>query len=143
MDTERPNFGNIEEGSMEKHYTLEDLEKARAELELWQERWANSSSNNPNKFRSQREWAAGRVREIEQDLKERGLLDKTDWEKINAELDKIYPNAKSRTVVEYQGKKYQISYFPLETSRSGKTVHEWGHRWISLEDREGDKETKE
>jgi len=45
------------------------------------------------------------------------------------ELDKLYPNAKSKTKIEYNGKKYILRYYPLEVSRSGKTVQEWGHSW--------------
>ena len=35
---------------------------------------------------------------------------KTKEEKITEELDKLYPNAKSKTIVEYNGEKYQIRY---------------------------------
>jgi len=45
-----------------------------------------------------------------------------------AELDRLYPNARSRSIVEYGGKRYRIRYYP-ETSRSGKTVHRWHHGW--------------
>jgi hypothetical protein len=70
---------------------------------------------------------------VEDHLKQTGAIEYTEQEKLDMELDKIYPNAKSKTVVEYNGKKYKIGYFPLERSRTGKTVHEWGHTWKLIE----------
>lgn len=51
-------------------------------------------------------------------------------EKINIVLDTLHPKARSRTVVEYDGKNYQLRYFPLEKTEDGVKVKEWGHRWI-------------
>lgn len=120
--------------SAKGQYTLEDLEKAREGLESWQERFANDSSNNPNKYQSQIKDAITRVRLIEGALKTSGLLEKTEQEKLTEELDELYPDAKSRKIVTYQGKRYQIRYFPLDQSRSGKTVREWGHDWRLLKE---------
>ncbi len=111
-------------------YTLKDLEEARQELANWQERFANDGSNNPNKYSSQIRDAASKVRHITEVLKEAGALPKTPEEELTAKLDELHPNARSRSVVTHKGKKYQIRYFPLDVSRSGKTVHEWGHEWI-------------
>ena len=41
------------------------------------------------------------------------------------ELDLLYPNAKSQTIVTHNGKQYQIRYSPLVKSRSRKTVKEY------------------
>jgi len=70
---------------------------------------------------------------IERELKNAGIIEMTDQEKLNIELDKLYPNARSTTIVEHNGQKYQIRYFPLEKSRSRKTVKEWGHEWVQVE----------
>jgi hypothetical protein len=35
---------------MEDMYTLEALKRAQEDLKRWEEKWANSRSNNPNKF---------------------------------------------------------------------------------------------
>jgi hypothetical protein len=51
-------------------------------------------------------------------------------EKITRVLDELSPKAKSRTIIEYQGKQYQIKYFPVEKTDDGEKVKEWGHRWV-------------
>lgn len=56
-------------------------------------------------------------------------------EKITRELDELYSKAKSRTVVEYKGKKYQIKYFPLKKTADGEKVKEWGHRWMPVKEK--------
>ncbi len=117
----------------EKTYTLEDLEKAKKTYEYWLKCMGDYDGGNPNKYHAEVRASASMVREIEQALKAAGVLEMTEAEKINAELDGFYPNAQSRSIVEYKGKKYQIRYFPLSASRSGKTVHEWGHQWQCLD----------
>lgn len=113
-------------------YTLDDLKKAIEQKEHWDNRFANDSSNNPNKYQAQRRDAGIMVRRITESLKEQGLIEKNEVEVINEELDKIYPNAKSKTIVNHNGKKYQIRYFPVVKSRSRKTVKEWGHSWDEI-----------
>jgi len=115
------------------HYTSDDLKKAREELKLWQKRWENYSGNNSDKYQSNIKIAVSNVRMIERELKNAGIIEMTDQEKLNIELDKLYPNARSTTIVEHNGQKYQIRYFPLEKSRSRKTVKEWGHEWVQVE----------
>src|SRR3954462_3865377 len=107
-------------------YTLTDLEKARETLAQWQERWANSSSNNPDKHEGHIREARRRVREIEEALKAGGQIPLTEQEQREARLDAAFPDAKSKQVVEFEGKKYQRIYFPIERSRSRKSVTEWG-----------------
>jgi len=51
---------------------------------------------------------------------------------INQALDELYPGAKSKTVVEYEGKKYQMRYFPLQKTAEGEKVKAWGHRWVLM-----------
>lgn len=111
-----------------QEYTEEDLEEAERDLERANE--IGMSGNNPNAGRARQQVARARVRTVEQALKQSGKIEKTLEERLTEELDKLYPNAKSKTVVEYQGKKYQVRYFPLESSRTGKTVFEWGHQWV-------------
>lgn len=122
------------EVEIKERYTLEDLQKAREELKFWEDRFVNTSSNNPDKFRSQIKDANRKIRRIKDSLKASGLLEKTDTEKLTQKLDSLYPNSKSRRIVTWEGDKYQIRYFPLDKSRSGKTVHEWGHEWRLVED---------
>ena len=131
---EKSSFENLPETGSKKEYTLEDLEKAREELRFWEEKFANARGNNPNKFRSQIKDAGRNVRWIKEALKTSGIIEKSDTEKMAATLDKLYPNAKSKRVVTYEGERYHIRYFPLDKSRSGKTVHEWGHEWRLVEE---------
>ncbi len=51
---------------------------------------------------------------------------------VTRALDELYPKAKSKTVVEYEGKKYQIKYFPVQKTADGAKVKEWGHRWVTV-----------
>lgn len=113
-------------------YTLEDYENARTELARWNERGDNYMANNPNKYQADIRDAVRKVREIKQYLKDEGILERTESEKLEKELDRIFPNAQTKEVVEYNGKKYQRRYWPFEKSRSGKTVKEWSKSWFPL-----------
>lgn len=113
-------------------HSLEDLASAKAESDRWNDAYANDRSNNPNKYEAQRRDAGIRVRRIEESLKSQGLIEKSEFELLSEELDRLYPDAKSRTIVTHNGKQYQIRYFPLVQSRSRKTVKEWGHSWVAI-----------
>ncbi|WP_443112871.1 hypothetical protein [Herbaspirillum seropedicae] len=113
-------------------YSLEDLEIARKELKRWDDAFANDSSNNPEKYESQRREARRNFRLIIEELKRAGHIEKTDSEILGEELDRLYPNAKSKTIVQHNGTAYQIRYFPVERSRSRKSVNEWGHEWTAI-----------
>ncbi|MGT2594030.1 hypothetical protein ACVQ79_16480 [Vibrio cholerae] len=113
-------------------YTLEDLDKAIEVKQHWDDKFFNDSSNNPNKYQAQRRDAEICVQQIRSYLKSVGIIEKTEDERLNEQLDTLYPNAKSKTIVEYQGSQYQVRYFPVVKSRSRKTVKEWGHSWHKL-----------
>lgn len=110
-------------------YTLEDLQKAMAELAGWDRRADDSRSNNPNKQRGKINAARDKVDRIRQWLKDNGKLPLTEKEQLERELDERYPNAESNRVVEHQGKKYRRKYAPAAMSRSGKTVKDWCSWW--------------
>ena len=114
-------------------FTIEDLEQARQQLRQWEDRWAYSSANNPNKYRGPINAARSSVRIIEAELKRTGLLPRTPQEIIENVLDKRFPYARSREIVEYEGKKYQRTFTPLQFSRSRKTVTVWGKNWKLVE----------
>jgi len=118
--------------SMEDMYTLEGLKRAQEDLKRWEEKWANSDSNNPNKFRGNINEARSRVRLIESVLKTNGTLPLTVQEQLNKDLDAKFPNARSKDVVEFEGKRYQLRFSPAVKSRSGK-VKEWDRTWVLLE----------
>lgn len=113
----------------EKRATIEDLEKARADLSAWDERWANNRSNNPNKFHSQRTEARRRVDDLTSRLKAQGDLPMTEHEKACAQLDLLAPNANQGDIIEFEGYRWRRSFYPVEKSRSGKSVTQWGKTW--------------
>jgi hypothetical protein len=114
-------------------YTLEDLEKARQKLASIQEHWANYTGNNPDKYDSDLKAARREIRIIESYLKSTGALPLTEQEQLDKLLDSLHPNAQSREIVEHEGKRYQKRFYPIEKSRSRKTVTEWGSHWELLE----------
>jgi hypothetical protein len=42
------------------------------------------------------------------------------------------PMLGSTEIVEFEGRRYQRRFYPLERSRSRKTVTEWGREWLEL-----------
>ncbi|KAB8049583.1 hypothetical protein GCN78_16970 [Janthinobacterium rivuli] len=114
-------------------YNLESLAAAEANLKDWNDKFSNDSSNNPDKHLSQRKSAAREVRMITAELKRLGILEMTEAEKLDAELDRLYPSAQSKSIVTHNGRQYQVTYFPVEKSRSRNSVNEWGHRWTALQ----------
>jgi len=113
-------------------HTLEDLDKVRAELRDWEDRFDRYSGNNPDKYKSDIRLARQKVRLIETALKDSGVLPLSDQEKLEKELDGKFPNARSKEIVVHNERRYQRRFFPLEKSRSGKTVTEWGCEWIDI-----------
>ena len=114
-------------------YSLEDLVNARRELKYWQDRFANDTSNNPNKYHSQIKNASSEVRIISDFLKNNGTIERSDKEKMELLLNTEFPTALSKEVVEYKGSRYMKRFYPLRKSNSGKTIHEWGSTWEKLD----------
>lgn len=115
-------------------YSLDDLAEAKAELKMQNARWENYSGNNPNKFHTQIESARLKVHLIEAELKQSGLISLSPMEARNAMLDAAFPNAKSKEIVDWQGKKYIRRFSPLSKSLSGKTVKAWSKFWEELDE---------
>jgi hypothetical protein len=115
-------------------YTLEDYEKAKAALKNWIDRFDRYSGNNPDKYQADIRTARNKMRAIEEHLKRVGTLPLTDQESLEIKLDKVFQKASSKQIVEFEGKRYQRKFFPLEKSRSRKTVIEWGKSWIEVGD---------
>ncbi|MNF86598.1 hypothetical protein D3C84_690390 [compost metagenome] len=116
-------------------YTIEDLNNANAELDEVAERWSAAySTSRPNPLDTEAKAAAEKVRQIEEDLKRRGLLPYTDHELLEESLDEAYPDAQSREIALYNGKRYQRRFYPLEKSKSGKSVRQWRKAWEPLDD---------
>lgn len=119
----------------EKRFTLAMLEQAERQLAEGD----SGRHSNPGRTRRWNEAAMERVATIRAGLIAQGDLPKPqksaetiEREKIEAELDRLYPNAESRRIVEYQGKRYMRRYSPLERSNSGKSVKLWHAYWQPL-----------
>lgn len=116
-------------------YTINDFKKANAELDEIEKRWtAAYSADGPNPLDAEAKLVAGKVREIEEDLKRRGIIPYTDHELAEASLDAAFPNAQSKEVVTYNGKRYRRKFYPVEKSKTGKTVRKWGKAWVLLDE---------
>ncbi|HEX4196314.1 MAG TPA: hypothetical protein VHZ26_02640 [Caulobacteraceae bacterium] len=115
--------------SADRPVTREDWEAAQAEAACWDERWANDSSNNPNKYSAQRKAARRRVHELTAALKAQGDLPMTKHERLCAELDRRFPDADHGIVVTHEGTSYRRRFYPLEKSRSRNSVTRWGRSW--------------
>lgn len=116
-------------------YTLEDLERAKVSLERIHKAFENYSGNNPNAYRTDSRLAVEEVRRIEAYLKSVGIIELTEEERLYQKIDAAYPSAKSKDIVEYEGKNYIRRFYPLGKSLSGKTVTEWGKSWELTTDR--------
>jgi hypothetical protein len=110
-------------------YTLEDYDAANAKLDALNKKWENYTGNNPNKYRADIEESKAQKHLIEVELKATGLLVRTAIEERDALLDAAFPNAQSREIVEWQGKKYMRRFAPAGKSLSGKTVKAWVKSW--------------
>ena len=112
--------------------TLEDYGAAKLELATVEERWANYSGNNPDKYQSELRNAREVLASVEADLKRRGLLPLTETERLHAELNRTFPNARSKEVVVLEGVRYQRCFRPATLSNSRKNVRTWEATWKRL-----------
>ena len=119
---------------MAQEPTPEDYEAAKARLTAVEERWANYSGNNPDKYRSELRSAREDINAIKADLKRRGLLPLTEAERLHAALDRAFPTARSKEVVTFEGVRYRRRFFPATLSNSRKSVRTWEVTWERLPD---------
>lgn len=92
----------------------------------------NYSGNNPDKHRAEIEHARAAVVALKRQCQAAGLLPMSDAERLSAELDRQHPDARSKTVVQYEGAFYWKRSFPAARSKSGKTVLAWETHWEKL-----------
>lgn len=116
------------------NYTLDDLEAAKEELTAWNRRFDDYTGNNPDKYQADIKSARATVREIESVLKMAGVIPRSEQEQIESALDRMFPSARSKEIVEYEGEKYQRCFTPLERSRSRKSVTVWDKSWVRLQE---------
>ncbi|MGD9968227.1 MAG: hypothetical protein AB7T59_17035 [Hyphomonadaceae bacterium] len=113
----------------EARATLEDLTKAKAALERAEERDADYTGGNPDKYHTSLNDARRLVYELTWALKAQGDLPMTEHEQLCARIDQLAPNASSGQIVEFDGATYRRRFIPLLKSRSGKTVQLWDKTW--------------
>ena len=113
-------------------YTLEDLAEAKAELCTWLGRFDRYTGNNPQKYQANIRTAQRKVSVIESSLRAVGAIPLSAVELLEKELDAAFPNAQNKQIVEYNGRNFQRRYWPVEKSRSGKSVVKWGKFWAEI-----------
>lgn len=109
-------------------YSIKDYEKAQSELERLERCWENYSGNNPNKYRARIKLARSTVSSISEYLKEQGQIPYSEKEILQNKLCKKFPEAQSKDVVEFEGQRYKLVFYPKEKSRSGNVLA-WGKEW--------------
>lgn len=120
------------EQSLTCSYTLAVLEAALAHRKALSAQWGNYSGNNPNKGYADRHAAHMRALEIEEELKRCGVIPYTEQEQPTRELNRLYPDAASRSIVEHEGCFFQIRYTPNGHSLSGRVKGGYSSSWNEL-----------
>ncbi|TCL38078.1 hypothetical protein EV210_10444 [Anaerospora hongkongensis] len=92
------------------NYTLADLEKAKVNIERLEKAWDNYSGNNPNKHHTSISMAREEVSRITYCLKLQGDISKTEQEILEDKLNRAFPNAQSKLVINFEEAKYQRQY---------------------------------
>jgi hypothetical protein len=55
-----------------------------------------------------------------------------EFDSIDGVLNHLFPNARSKDEVSYQGKRYRLDFHPV-FSRSMKTIHRWERSWNCID----------
>ena len=121
-----------EESEDEGAFTLQSLENAKSYLASLRERDSSDTSGNVDKYHTRINRARLEVDHITQHLKLSGAIPYSEKELLEMEINKLFPKARSKDIVEYLGQKYQLKFSPNTKSRSGKTVTSWSSWWQKL-----------
>lgn len=76
--------------------------------------------------------ALAKLDRIEMSLKKEGAIPTTEEEMLQFELDSSFPKAKSKEIVEFQGKQYRLAFIPKAKDERGKVI--WGRKWETLDE---------
>jgi hypothetical protein len=126
------NDGDGFDDGVEKVYSLDDLVRAKAHLEDLRERDSLDTSGNVDKYHTRINRARWEVEHIEMALKSLGKLPYSEKELLEIEIDRAFPKARSREIVEFKGQKFELRFSPKTKSRSGKSVTSWNRWWQKL-----------
>lgn len=113
-------------------YTIQDLENARANLQRCVAAFDTPLETCREQASAAVRAASAKVQEIETYLKMHGIIELTDRQRLEAALETQFPNAEHLQIVEYQGGRYQMRYYPEQKYQSGWGVKKWGKRWEQL-----------
>lgn len=108
------------------------LEEAKKHLDQLEERDGMDTSGNPDKYTTRIRQARDEVHRITESLKRQSVIPHTQQELLNQKLDAAFPKARSKDVVEFEGKRFQKRFSPATRSRSGNTVYRWNTWWEEL-----------
>lgn len=103
-----------------------------AHRKVLSDQWDNYSGNNPNKGHADGHAAHMKVLKIEDELKRCGVTPYTEQEQLTRELNRLYPDAASRSIVEQEGRFFQIRYSPNGHSLSGRVKGGYSSSWNEL-----------
>lgn len=101
--------------------TQKHLSHAQATVEYWRKKTGKEAASQLRGWQNT-------VKQITAVWVHFGMSEPDD---LTAELDRRYPNAKSRKFVTHNGNRYRKRYFPIETGVDGGVYH-WGTYWEDL-----------
>lgn len=105
-----------------------DLDFAREELRRKTDQFQNDDGTTSD---LDIRLASKKVKMIEDDLK-RTIVLGIDKETLHAELDRLFPDAKSKEIVEHDGRRYQRRFYPLTRSIPAVRYSKWEGTWEDL-----------
>lgn len=106
-----------------------DLDLAREELRRKTEQFHNDDGTTSG---LDIRLASKKVKMLEDDLKKRVIVLGVDKETLHAELDRLFPEAKSKEIVEHEGRRYQRRFYPLTRSIPAVRYSKWVGTWEDL-----------
>ena len=77
--------------------------------------------------------ASNKVKLIESLLRANDLLPVNEKELFDGVLDRLFPRAKSKEIVNYGGLRFQRRFYPVQKG-AGNAVTEWEKAWVPVTD---------
>ena len=111
-------------------YTIDDYSRAKEAFKAIQAQWNAYIGATDIKFHKPLKEARKLYMAIEEDLKEAGVIQRTDKEKFKKLLDS-QGNGKPThgKQITYDGKIYTCKIYPLSKGKNGAVLL-WGHDWM-------------
>lgn len=106
-----------------------DLDLAREELRRKTEQFHNDDGTT-SALDIRLAWK--QVKMMEDDLKRRAIVLGIDKMTLHAELDRLFPDAKSKEIVKHEGRRYQRRFYPQTESIPAVRYSKWEGTWEDL-----------